>query len=133
MKLYLDSSALVKRYVEEAGSLDVRTAMSAADTCSACWVGFVETFRAVGLAVGERGVRRLKAEWAAFEVIDVGGAVAEEAGQIGWSTGLRSLDSVHLAVALSLPLQEVTFATWDRRLHQAARKEGLRTLPAVLG
>ncbi|HEY5709493.1 MAG TPA: hypothetical protein VIS51_08865 [Solirubrobacterales bacterium] len=55
MKLYLDSSALVKRYVEEAGSLDVNAAMSAADICSACWVGFVETFRAVGLAVGERG------------------------------------------------------------------------------
>jgi predicted nucleic acid-binding protein len=132
VRLYLDSSALVKRYVEEAGSLDVRAAMSAADTCSACWVGFVETFRAVGLTAGERGVRRLRAEWPAFEVIDVGRVVAEEAGQIGWSTGLRSMDAVHLAVALSLPLKEVTFATWDARLHRAARELGLRTLPAAL-
>lgn len=132
MRLYLDSSALVKRYVEEAGSLDVRMAMSVADTCSACWVGLVETFRAVGIAVGERGVRRLKAEWSTFEVVDFGRAAAEEAGQIGWSTGLRSMDAVHLAVALSLPLEEVTFATWDARLHRAARERGLRTLPITL-
>ncbi|HEY5709492.1 MAG TPA: type II toxin-antitoxin system VapC family toxin [Solirubrobacterales bacterium] len=77
-------------------------------------------------------MRRLKAEWPAFEVIDVDCALAENAGQIGWSTGLRSLDAVHLAVASSLPLAEVTFATWDLRLHRAARQRGMRTLPTTL-
>jgi predicted nucleic acid-binding protein len=42
------------------------------------------------------------------------------------------LDALHLAAALSLPGEGLTFATWDTRLHRAAREQGLRTLPATL-
>jgi predicted nucleic acid-binding protein len=45
---------------------------------------------------------------------------------------LRSLDALHLAAALTLATSELTFATWDARLHRAAREHGLRTLPAKL-
>jgi hypothetical protein len=46
--------------------------------------------------------------------------------------GLRTLDSLHLASALALPRASLTFATWDARLHRAARAHGLATLPATL-
>jgi uncharacterized protein len=44
----------------------------------------------------------------------------------------RSLDALHLAAALVLPEEDLVFAVWDRRLHAAARAEGLQTLPDTL-
>ena len=61
--LYLDASALVKRYVEE-GSEAVRVAMAAESAWWTCRIGFVETVRAVGLASGAGAVRAVKREWA---------------------------------------------------------------------
>lgn len=131
MKLYLDSSALVKRYVDEAGSDAIVAAMSSADTCSICRIGFVETVRAVARGGEPEDVERAERDWGSFRVVEVDRMVAERAARLGVATGLRTLDAVHLAAALSLPAG-VTFATWDARLHRAAREHGLQTLPAAL-
>jgi predicted nucleic acid-binding protein len=45
---------------------------------------------------------------------------------------LRSLDALHLAAALLLPRDDLLLATWDRRLHAAARAEGLELVPDEL-
>lgn len=133
MKLYLDSSALVKRYVDEAGSDAIVPAMNLADTCSICRIGFVETVRAVARG-GELGdLERAERDWDGFHVIEVDQPVAELAARLSVETGLRTLDALHLAAALTLPAESVTFATWDVDLHRAAREQGLRTLPAELG
>ncbi len=58
--------------------------------------------------------------------------LTERAAELAISSGLRSLDALHLAAALTFPRDELTFATWDARLHRAAREHGLRTLPAAL-
>jgi len=133
LRLYLDTSALVKRYVDEEGSDAVRAAMAAAEVNSISWVGFVETIRAVGRTVGSSGVGWFESERSTFDIVDFNRTLAGRAGRIGWSTGLRSLDAIHLAAALSLSPRELVFATWDVRLHRAAHEHGLRTLPAVLG
>jgi len=133
LRLYLDSSALVKRYVDEDGSDVVCAAMATAEVNSVSWVGWVETIRAVGRAVGSGGVGRFEGERTTFDVVDFDRTLADRAGRIGWSTGLRSLDAVHLAAALSLSPRGLVFATWDARLHRAARAHGLSTLPAALG
>jgi uncharacterized protein len=133
LRLYLDSSALVKRYVDEEGSDVVRVAMATAEVNSISWVGCVETIRAVGRAAGASGVGRFQSEQSTFDVVDFDRTLADRAGRIGWSTGLRSLDAMHLAAALSLSSRELFFATWDTRLHRAAREHGLQTLPADLG
>ncbi len=133
MTLYLDSSALVKRYVVEDGSDEVREAMAtAAGKWSSCRHGFVEAVRAVGLKAGELGARRVRNDWLACNVIELDHRLAESAAQLAVSTGLRTLDAMHLAAALTLPAESVIFATWDRRLHRIAREHGLRTLPAAL-
>ncbi len=46
--------------------------------------------------------------------------------------GLKTLDAIHLASAMMIAADDLTFATWDRRLHAAAQAEGLTTLPASL-
>ncbi len=130
MKLYLDASALVKRYVEETGSDAIVPAMNLADTCSICRVGFVETVRAVARGGEPQDVERVERDWAGFHVIDVDQSLTEHAARLSVEAGLRSLDALHLAAALTLPAESVIFATWDVRLHRAAREQGLRTLPA---
>jgi predicted nucleic acid-binding protein len=130
--LYLDASALVKRYVDEEGSRVLRAAMDGARALSTCRLCFVETVRAVGLSAGHRGVKRVEGEWPWFDVVDVDQALAERAATLALSHRLRALDALHLAAALSLPTDDLTFATWDARLHRAARGEGLDTLPAEL-
>ncbi|MFI5025401.1 MAG: type II toxin-antitoxin system VapC family toxin [Solirubrobacterales bacterium] len=133
MKLYLDSSALVKRYVAEEGSDEVVRAMDEADAWSSCRLAFVETVRAVGLRAGSRGAGRIKSDWRNVDVVELDRGLAERAAKVALSTGLRALDAVHLAAALSVPGERPLFATWDIHLHRAARKHGLQTLPAALG
>jgi predicted nucleic acid-binding protein len=133
LTLYLDSSALVKRYVVEKGSDEVREAMAVAARWSSCRHGFVEVVRAVGLNAGELGAKRVRDEWAACSVIELDQGLAERAARLAIATGLRTLDALHLAAALTLPAESAVFATWDHRLHHAAREQGLRTLPARFG
>lgn len=130
--LYLDASALVKRYVEEEGSELVLRAMDDADAWAICRIGFVETVRAVVLAGGRRAVKKVEADWLSFDVVEVDSALAEHAAQLALSGELRSLDALHLASALVLSAENLTVATWDARLHRAAREQGLETLPAAL-
>jgi uncharacterized protein len=132
LNLYLDASALVKRYVAEPGSEAVRAAMRHADGWFLCRVGFVETYRAIGMAAGERVARGFAAEWPAFGSIEVDAALAEDAAALALADGLRTLDALHLAAAMILPPDDVLFAAWDQRLRRAADGRGLRLLPASL-
>jgi uncharacterized protein len=122
--LYLDASALVKRYVEEEGSESVLRAMDGASAWSMCRIGY--------LAGGRKAVKRIEGDWSSFDVIEVDTALAEHAAQLALSAELRSLDALHLAAALVLPSDDLTVATWDVRLHRAAGYQGLATLPAAL-
>lgn len=132
MTAYVESSGLVKRYVAEEGSDLLESAMDRADALAICRIGFVETARAIGLAGDEQDVKKFEAEWEWFDVIDVDQALAERAAALALSHGLRTLDALHLAAALELESGDVTFVTWDRRLHQAACAEGLTVLPETL-
>lgn len=130
--LYLDASALVKRYIEEDGSDLLVEAMEGARTAAMCRIGFVETVRAIALGGDGRDVKKLESEWPLLDIVEVDQALTELAAKLAVSQQLRSLDALHLAAALSLPGEDLTFATWDARLHQAARDQGLHALPAVL-
>jgi len=130
--IYLDASALVKRYVEEAGSDVVAESMRTAARWSMCRIGFVETARAVARGGAFEDVERLRRDWERVDVIELDQSLAEAAAALAVDHRLRTLDALHLAAALTLD-DAPTFATWDVRLHHAAREHGLRTLPASLG
>lgn len=133
MNLYLDASALVKRYVAEPGSDTVRRAMADAEAWFMCRIGFVETYRAIGIAAGEHVAQRFEAEWAAFGSIEVDADLAEAAAGLAVASRLRTRDALHLAAALLLRDEDLLFAAWDERLRSAAGERGLRLLPEALG
>jgi uncharacterized protein len=97
-----------------------------------CRIGYAETVRATTLAAGETAASHFREEWSAFGVIELDQPLAEEASRLAVDHDLRSLDALHLAAALVLPRDALTFATWDRRLHAAAASAELRLIPASL-
>jgi predicted nucleic acid-binding protein len=130
--LYLDASALVKRYVAEEGSEELIAAMGEAENWAISRIGYVETARAVGLAAGKRALDRFQADWPSFEVVEVDASLAEHAAELTLSEELRSLDALHLAAALLIASDRLTLATWDVRLHRAAQNQGLGVFPTYV-
>jgi uncharacterized protein len=106
--------------------------MDRAEGWFTCRVGFVETVRAVGLSAGQAAAETVREEWPAFGVIEVDQPLVEDAAELAIAHGLRSLDALHLAAALMLPRSDLLLATWDRRLHAAAKAEGLALIPEGL-
>jgi predicted nucleic acid-binding protein len=101
--------------------------MSGANGWFSCRIGYVEVARAVQLAGYD--ARPVRDEWMKFDIVDVDQGLVEHAAALAVSHRLRSLDALHLASALLLPRDEVTFASWDDRLSAAAGAEGLALLP----
>lgn len=132
MTLYLDPSALVKRYVREVGSDSVIEAMARASAYKMCRIGFVETVRAVAREGEPEDVDKMERDWTRVDVIEVDMALAEHAAKLAVHHRLRTLDALHLAAALAVTDDDPTFVTWDVALHRAACEQGLRTLPATL-
>lgn len=130
--LYVDASALVKRYVAEEGSEELIAAMAAAESWAICRIGYVEVARAVRLAVGQKAVARFDGDWPSFDVVEVDASLAEHAAELTFRHELRSLDALHLAAALLVDPDDLTLATWDARLHRAAASEGLAVFPAEI-
>jgi predicted nucleic acid-binding protein len=106
--------------------------MGDADGWFMCRVGYLETARAVGLVGSRSAVRVVQKEWAALSVIEVDQDLVEHATELALAHELRSLDALHLAAALVLPREDLIVAVWDRRLHAAARAEGLGLFPEIL-
>ena len=94
--------------------------------------GFVETVRAVGISAGRAATKAVREEWPAFGVIEVDQSLVEDAANLAIDRELCSLDALHLAAALMIADDDLVLATWDRRLHTAARTEGLRLIPDAL-
>ncbi len=123
--LFLDTSALVKRYVEEEGtSLVVRRmgedpdwVVSAAARAEAeialCRLGF-EADSATDVW------RRLRDDWERCLVVPIDDACLRRAAEIGCRHKVRTLDAVHLAAADRLP-RPLIMLTFDQRQANAAR------------
>jgi hypothetical protein len=103
--------------------------MARADGWYCCRTGFVEAIRAVALAGGRDAAQTAQEEWRAFSVIELDQPLVEAAATLAVDRAIGSRDALHLAAALILPRDGLVFATWDRRLHAAAAKEGLALLP----
>lgn len=151
MILYLDTSALVKLYVEEDGSEDVDTAVRSASRVATSSVAYPEaraTFarleRDEGITSEEHraAVADLDADWERLGVLDLTRNLSRFCGRLARKHGLRGFDAVHLGSAVAVrvaselkreadrrragsevAVEEVFFHAYDRRLQRAARQE----------
>lgn len=118
--------------MSEAGTELARQVVTTADRSFMSRIGFVEVLAALGRRAQPRAIDRFRREWRFIDVVDVEQPIVERAGELALHAGLRSLDALHLASALTLPREELVLATWDRRLHFAAQAHGLEVLPESL-
>lgn len=136
MKLYLDTSALVKLYVDEEGSPVVRSAVAQADLIGTSVIAYVEARAAFARRRHERGlpagdyrriVRDLDSDWARYLVVEVANPLIRKAAQLAEAYRLRAYDAIHLASAAAIHerlAEPIMFACWDVELNTVARREG---------
>jgi predicted nucleic acid-binding protein len=141
MILYLDTSALVKRYLTEAGSADVKAWISQSQLASTSILTRAEMGAAITKAArmnwiteeqGQHILGMFRAEWEIFGRLPVNEATVQRADVLACKHGLRGYDAVHLASALLYRDglgENIAMATYDRALWQAVRIEGLELLP----
>ena len=141
MIVYLDASALVKRYVVESGSVEVGKLIGDAEALGTALVSRAEVSAALARAVRmklighDAGIRALKAftaDWPHLVRLQLPETLVARAAGLAWEHGLRGYDSVHLAAALlwhETLGAPVVVATFDRQLWSGARAAGLTAWP----
>lgn len=128
MTLYADSSALLKRYVDEPDSDRAVELLGSDPQLVTGRHTIVEVRRNVVRllsAVDATAARAAFAEdLASFSLVELDAATCELAATIAEQTGVRTLDALHLGAARRLGTG-LTFLTFDVRQAQAARALGL--------
>ena len=137
MILYLDTSALVKLYVQETGSREVKKHARESAALATSIVAYAEARAAFarlmreGVTTEKRHRERLKqfnADWESFMRIELGHALSRTAGELAEAYALRGFDAIHLASALWLNDTsggQLRFSAFDARLRAAAERTGL--------
>ena len=137
MILYLDSSALVKRYVEEEGTQKVDAFFEEAEDIVTSSVAFAECLSAFSRRFREglfseaeyfKTVSGLKEEHSSFILVPITQKLNEIVEEILLKHSLRGFDAIHLASAVLIQRiggLSVIFACFDNALSKAAREEGL--------
>lgn len=144
MILYLDTSALLKRYIREQYTSEVIEMIEQADVVGSTVLARVEMAAAFAKAVRQNLIQMQDARtawsdflehWDSFARLPVTPPNLERASHFAWENGLRGYDAVHCAAAYTWQqamVFPVTLATFDRGLWQAAAQNNMTVWPAQL-
>ncbi|CAN5282306.1 hypothetical protein BH20ACT16_BH20ACT16_13830 [soil metagenome] len=134
MSLYVDSSALLKRYVDEPDSGQADALLASDPSLLTARHTIVEVRRNLARLLDERDATAAKAAFnadiAGFAIVELDAVTCEIAADVAELTGARTLDALHLAAVRRVGGAAVAFVTFDVRQAQAARTLGLTVLPA---
>jgi predicted nucleic acid-binding protein len=132
--MYVDSSALLKRYVDEGDSDAADALLRADDALLTARHAIVEVRRNLARLLSGRDLadaRKAFAEdLASFSIIELDEVTCESAASIAEAFGVRTLDALHLGAAQRIADAGVGFLTFDLRQAQAARALGLVVVTA---
>ena len=142
MIVFCDTSALVKLYVQEEFSHEVRSLADKATALALSRISWAETMATLARRVREspadaqviETVRtRFRNDWSNLAIVEVTQVLVELAGDYADTFALRGYDSVQLASAQILKAgasEAFCFACFDTRLQKAASVLGMQTLGA---
>jgi len=134
--LYLDTSSLIKLYIEEPGTPEVERQFDEASLVCTSVVAYAEARSALARLCREgslppeehtRTKANLDQNWTDYLTVDATPEVWRAAGDLAEAHALRGCDSIHLASFLHLVRTDlgepVQFSSFDGRLRQASRRE----------
>ena len=139
--LYLDTSALVKLYVNEAGSVDMRSLVQTCDHAGTSLIARAEMAAALSrarrlniLSVKEAGTawESFLKDWVSLSRLGLSKQVIERASEAAWDYSLRGYDAVHFASIMlwrEVLEAEVILVTFDRELWTAGQQASLLLWP----
>jgi predicted nucleic acid-binding protein len=139
--LYLDTSALIKRYVDETGSSDVREWLHSSDDNATGLITRVEMSSAFNRLLRMKFIsqedfvgvlNQFHTDWIDFHRLPITERLVARADALACEHDLRGYDAVHLAAALNwqeLLELPVTLVTYDRELARAGQDSGMEVLP----
>jgi predicted nucleic acid-binding protein len=142
MVIYLDTSALIKLYIEEHGRELVTGAVASADIVVTSTAAYAEARAGLSRRYREgdftsplyrKAVSDLGDDWETYGRLPVREDVTMRAGNLAERHALRGFDAIHLASALLLAeqLEDLQLLAFDRRLIHAAQEAGLTTYSSV--
>lgn len=130
MLAYLDSSVVLLRYLAEPRSGEANALIAQASSIVTCRVLQIEVMRGLFFitSVVERATAQMTfaEDWRRMIVVELDAPLADLAATIAASTGVRTLDSLHVATAVLSGAE--AFITFDRRQADAARAFDLTVL-----
>jgi len=129
--LYLDSSALLKRYLEEEFSQQCEEIIIKYQDKYISQIGVTETLinlrKRLSAAEFAMAAKLFEADIAIFNIIEFDEATSNLAVEIADGTNLATLDSINLASAASLGSKAIDFLTYDKVQRKAAKSLGFKT------
>jgi predicted nucleic acid-binding protein len=140
MILFCDTSALVKLYIVETGSDELKAKVQEAEAVAVCRIAWAEAHAALSrrarevaedAPVIEQAKAALAADWPHLVVMEVDQALVERAGEYADTFALRGYDSIQLAAAFEtgrISQSPILFACFDMRLNKAAKLLGMSCL-----
>ena len=128
MTLYVDSSALLKRYIDEHDSEVAVELMGSDPVLLTSRLTEIEVRRNLTRLLDDDALdaarRQLSSDLDALALVALDGATCSDAATIAEQTLCRSLDALHLAAARRAG-RHTTVLTFDHRQASAARAVGL--------
>ena len=137
MILFCDTSALVKLYIEEDGSSELRLKLQECDAVAVCRIAWAEAYAAFSRRAREAPedallIEQAKAslanDWPKFVVLNINQHLVELSGDYADTFALRGYDSIQLAAAFEAGRKsqvKLFFACYDLRLNKAAKLLGM--------
>ncbi len=132
MPSYVDSSALLKRYIDEHDSVVAERLLASDSVLVTSWLTVVEVRRNLARFLTGAALRDARNQFGvdleAFALVSIDETICRAAAEIGEQLGVRTLDAIHLASARRLLIPSLPFVTFDLRQAQAARTLGFTVL-----
>jgi predicted nucleic acid-binding protein len=136
MIAYLDTSSLVKLYVEEEGSNDVAALLEKSRTAASSIIAYAEARAAFARRFREGALTKkaykglllsFERDWINYLQVKVSQDVIQLAGDLAEKHALRGFDAIHLSSAIILLKSDlpVVFSCYDNRLQKASLLEKL--------
>lgn len=129
MPLYLDTSALLKRYIAEPDSAACEDRLLADPVWITARHTLVEARRNLARLLADDALeaarRQLSDDWRRINVVELDAVTCDTAAAIAEATGARTLDALHLAAASRLGVGAIVLITFDAQQARAARALGL--------
>lgn len=124
---YIDPSALLKLAVREPETSALQADLAERDGLVVSRLGVVECRRAAARVSKKRVLQTVEQVLDAVYLLEITIAILDRAAALRPGV-MRTLDAIHLATALSVDDPDVDVITYDDRMADAARANGLRVV-----